>query len=125
MTSPVPLYCSHSYRPADRELNIHFWKLLHAAGFTVTVDPKSTVLSTTSLELMMARSAGFVAVVTHRPEVPVYECSPFAVHEYGLAFQARKPRLVPAGQERLAALFRHRRHDRHRVRPRTPHWPPR
>ncbi len=94
MPSRVPLYCSHSYRPADRDLNIHFWKLFHDANFSFTVDPKSTVLSTTSLELMMARSAGFVAVVTYRPGVPIYECSPFMVHEFGLAFQARKPRIV-------------------------------
>ena len=88
------MYYSHSYRQTDRELNVYFWKLFYECSFSFTVDPKSTVLSTTSLELMMARSAGFAAVVTYRPEVPVYECSPFMVHECGLAFQARKPRIV-------------------------------
>ncbi|MFD9552502.1 TIR domain-containing protein [Nocardia salmonicida] len=94
MTAKVPLYCSHSYRQTDRELNIHFWKLFHNANFSFTVDPKSSHLSTTALELMMARSAGFVAFVTYRPEVQVFECSQFMVHEFALAFLARKPRIV-------------------------------
>lgn len=41
----------------------------------------------------MARSVGFAAVVTYRPEEQ-YECSPYILHEFGLAVQARQPRLV-------------------------------
>ncbi|MGW4245373.1 TIR domain-containing protein [Nocardia sp. NPDC004722] len=102
----VPLYCSHSYRQTDRELNIHFWKLFHDANFSFTVDPKSSRLSTTALELMMARSAGFVAVVTYRPEVQIYECSQFMVHEFALAFQARKPRIVLRDKRVSPRFFR-------------------
>ena len=42
----------------------------------------------------MARSVGFAAVVTFRGEEEDYQCSPFIVHEYGLAVQAQRPRLV-------------------------------
>jgi nucleoside phosphorylase len=90
----VPLYFSHSYRREDRDLNDYFWKLFHRAGFSLTVDPGTTSLSTISLELMMARSAGFAAVVTFRPHEPHYQCSPFIIHEYGLAVLASRPRLV-------------------------------
>ena len=94
MSARVPVYFSHSYRREDRDLNDYFWTIFHGAGFSFTVDPGSTLLSTTYLELMMARSAGFVAVVTYRQEEEGYRCSPFIMHEYGLAVRARKPRLV-------------------------------
>jgi len=58
------------------------------------VDPKSTTMSTTSLEMMMRDSACFVAVVTRRDDQRRYRCSPFAVYEYGLAVQDYTPRLV-------------------------------
>ena len=94
--SKVPVYLSHSYRREDRDVNDHFWRLFYEAGFSFTVDPGSTSLplNTTTLELMMARSAGFVAMVTFRPEERGYRCSPFILYEYGLAVQARQPRLV-------------------------------
>src|SRR6266851_1334328 len=94
VSARVPVYFSHSYRREDRDLNDYFWTIFHGAGFSFTVDPGSTSLSTTYLELMMARSAGFVAVVTYRQEEEGYRCSPFIMHEYGLAVRARKPRLV-------------------------------
>src|SRR5260370_10349666 len=94
VSARVPVHFSHSYRREDRDLNDYFWTIFHGAGFSFTVDPGSTSLSTTYLELMMARSAGFVAVVTYRQEEEGYRCSPFIMHEYGLAVRARKPRLV-------------------------------
>lgn len=90
----IPVYFSHSYRRADREVNAHFWKIFYDAGFSFTVDPGKTSLYTTALELMMARSVGFAAVVTFRGEEDRYLCSPFVMYEYGLAVQARQPRLV-------------------------------
>ena len=89
----IPLYFSHSYRRADREIDAHFWKAFHDAGFSFTVDPETTSLYTTALELMMAQSVGFAAVVTFREEAE-YQCSPFIVYEYGLAVQAHQPRIV-------------------------------
>ena len=90
----IPVYFSHSYRREDREVNAHFWSIFYNAGFSFTVDPGSTSLYTTALELMMARSVGFAAVVTYRREEERYLCSPFVMYEYGLAVQAHKPRLV-------------------------------
>ena len=91
---PIPTYYSHSYRPGDREVNLHFHELLWDRGFAFTVDPKSERLALAQLELMMKRSACFVAVAPCRPEQLRYRTSPFVVYEYGLAVQAQKPRLV-------------------------------
>jgi len=90
----IPVYFSHSYRPEDRDINDHFWKILHAAGFSITVDPGTTSLFPTALEIMMARSIGYAAVVTFREEEEHYLCSPFIMHEYDLAVLAQRPRLV-------------------------------
>ena len=92
--SRVPVYFSHSYRRKDRDVNDYFWRAFCDAGFSFTVDPGSTSLYTTTLELMMARSVGFVAVVTFRPEEERYQCSPFILYEYGLAVQTNRPRMV-------------------------------
>lgn len=92
--SPVPVYFSHSYRREDRDVNSRFWRAFCDAGFSFTVDPESTSLNTTTLELMMARSVGYAAVVTFRPEEERYQCSPFILYEYGLAVQAHRPRMV-------------------------------
>src|SRR6266446_2769823 len=90
----ISIYYSHSYRGRDREVNAFFWELFWRAGFTFSVDPHSDVLSTPYLEYMMKGSAGFVAVVTRRPEQQFYLCSPFILYEYGLALLAHKPRLI-------------------------------
>jgi nucleoside phosphorylase len=92
--STIPVYFSHSYRREDRDVNDHFWHIFHDAGFSFTVDPGTTSFFPTALELMMARSVGFAAVVTYRDEEERYQCSPFIMHEYGLAVQAQRPRLV-------------------------------
>jgi nucleoside phosphorylase len=92
--SRIPLYFSHSYRREDREINAYFWRAFHDAGFSFTVDPETTSIYTTALELMMARSVGFAAVVTFREEAEYYQCSPFIMYEYGLAVQAHQPRIV-------------------------------
>jgi nucleoside phosphorylase len=90
----IRTYYSHSYRPEDREINKHFWRLFWDAGFAFTVDPRTGTVSIPHLELMLRRSACFVAVVTPRPDVNHYRTSPYFVFEYGLAVQANKPRLV-------------------------------
>jgi nucleoside phosphorylase len=90
----IPAYLSHSYRREDRDVNDYFWKILHAAEISITVDPGTTSFFPTTLEIMMARSVGYAAVVTYREEEEEYKCSPFIMHEYGLAVQAQRPRLV-------------------------------
>ena len=104
--SRIPLYFSHSYRRADREINAYFWRAFHDAGFSFTVDPETTSMYTTALELMMARSVGFAAVVTFREEAEYYQCSPFIMYEYGLAVQAHQPRIVvrTSGSRRILAM---------------------
>jgi nucleoside phosphorylase len=92
--SRIPVYFSHSYRREDRDVNDHFWHIFYDADFSFTVDPGTTSFFPTTLELMMARSVGFAAVVTFRGEEERYQCSPFIVYEYGLAVQAQRPRLV-------------------------------
>jgi nucleoside phosphorylase len=94
VTSRIPAYFCHSYRPEDREINKHFWQLFWDAGFAFTVDPRSGRLSIPHLELMLRRNACFVAVVTHRADVQRYLTSPYVVFEYGLAVQADMPGLV-------------------------------
>jgi hypothetical protein len=90
----IVAYLSHSYRHSDRKVNEFFWKLFWDNGVTFTVDPESAPLSIPYLELMMKRSSAFIAIVTRRPEEPVYQSSPFMVFEHGLAVQAHKPRLL-------------------------------
>jgi hypothetical protein len=90
----IPTYLSHSYREEDRDLNIFFWELFHDGGFAFTVDSRSRPISTPHLELMMRRSACFVAVVARRDDQARYRCSPFAVYEFGLAVQANVRSLV-------------------------------
>jgi nucleoside phosphorylase len=106
VSTRIPVYFSHSYRREARDLNDYFWTVFCEEGFSFTVDPRSTFLSPTYLEIMMARSIGFVAVVTYRPQVEGYQCSPYIMHEYGLAVQAHKPRLVLIDWRVSPRLFR-------------------
>lgn len=90
----IPAYFSHSYRIEDRELNLVVHDLCWSAGLALTVDPQNGPVFKTRLEMMMQRSACFIAVVTRRDNQPRFHCSPFVVCEYGLAVQARKLRVV-------------------------------
>jgi hypothetical protein len=112
----IPTYFSHSYREEDRDLNIFFWELFHESGFAFTVDSRSRPISTPHLELMMKRSACFVAVVARRDDQKRYRCSPFACYEFGLAVQANVRSLVlvergvparwfPQGPRRTSRVF--------------------
>lgn len=101
----IPTYFSHSYRREDRDVNEFFWRTFDAHRFGFTVDPQSGPLSTCHLEMVMRRSACFVAVVTLRRGQHTYKCSPFIVYEYGLAVRAGKPRLVFTEKGVPAHLF--------------------
>jgi hypothetical protein len=96
----IPTYLSHSYRPEDRELNRLLCDYFWDRGFAFTVDPKSSVrLSIPHLELMMQRSACFVAIVPYREEEERYRTSPYIVFEHRLAVRARKPLVVIAAPQ--------------------------
>jgi hypothetical protein len=63
---------------------------------------------------MMRRCSAFVGVVNRRRDVPHFFCSRFVLVEFGLAIQARRPRLLLIDQrvnaspfERLAPDERH------------------
>src|SRR5664280_294912 len=90
----VPTYLSHSYRAADRLLNETICEFFSKNGLGFTVDPKSGRPTIAQLEVMMRRSAAFVAVAPYRADVEYYRTSPFIVYECGLAQQARRPMLV-------------------------------
>jgi TIR domain len=95
--SPIPTYLSHSYWPEDRAVNRYFWDRFWEAGFAFTVDPKAPEqLTIPHLELMMQRSACFVAVVPHRAQQERYRTSPYIVFEHNMAVRASKPVLVIA-----------------------------
>jgi hypothetical protein len=99
VTEAIPTYLSHSYRAEDRKLNHYFWELLWQGGFLVQVDPRSddpraNIFSIPYLELMMQRSACFVAVIPLRQEQLRDRCSPYILWEYGLAVQSKKSRVV-------------------------------
>jgi nucleoside phosphorylase len=104
--SLVPVYFSHSYRRTDRDSNEYFWRLFFESGFSFTVDPQGSVLSTTRLEIMMARSAGFVGLASFREEEQKYQCSPFLVHEFGLAVRTGRPRIVLRDKRVSPRFFR-------------------
>ena len=90
----VRAYFSHSYRRADRDVNLFFWKLCLEEGFSLVVDPKAETLSITRLEKLIQRTAATVVVVPLRAEEQRLRCSPYAVLEYGLAVQAQAPTLA-------------------------------
>lgn len=90
-------YFSHSYRAADKEINLFFWQLLSKQNLYFTVDSEKNrgkPMYVSYLEWMMRRSSCFVAVIPRRPDSQPYNCSPYQVFENGLAIRAAKPRLV-------------------------------
>jgi hypothetical protein len=103
-------YFSHSYREADREVNVFFWHLFCQEGFFFTVDPQSQFFSIPYLESMMALSNCFVAVIPKRKD----GYSPYIRFEYGLAVQAQKPWIIFVEQGLSSEAFAR---DRERVLP--------
>jgi hypothetical protein len=95
VSTRIPVYLSHSYRPEDREINRHFWDLFWNEGFAFTVDPRSGEQpSIAHLELMMQRSACFVAIAPYRPDDGRHRTPAHIVYEHDMAVRAKKPRLV-------------------------------
>lgn len=110
MSEPIVAYCSHSYRPEDRAVNMAVWDRLNKAGLVFAVDPPSQdkrPMDVTFLERMMQRSDCFVAIVPDRSlAVPAQEgitgrgaaWSPYQDFECRLALRQDKPRLVVVEQ---------------------------
>lgn len=90
-------YFSHSYRPVDNPVNLHFWEMFSERGLSFAVDPPSRgrrPMDVTYLEWLMAQSACFVAVIPRREDAPSPFCSPYQLFEYRLAVRAGMPRLI-------------------------------
>lgn len=91
-TVPIATYFSHSYRVEDQERNKAFWSHFKS-DFSFFVDPPSEITIHAHIERMMRRCSAFVAVFNRRKDIRTH-CSPFMLYEYGLAVQARRPKLL-------------------------------
>jgi len=100
----IGTYFSHSYRVQDQALNKAFWSHFKS-DFSFFVDPPSDVTIHTHLEAMMRRCSAFVAVFNRRRDIPGVHCSPFMLYEFGLAVQARRPKLLLIDQTIDATPF--------------------
>jgi len=100
----IGTYFSHSYRVQDQALNKAFWSHFKS-DFSFFVDPPSDVTIHTHLEAMMRRCSAFVAVFNLREDIPGLRCSPFMLYEYGLAVQARRPKLLLIHQDLTSKTF--------------------
>ena len=89
----IATYFSHSYRIEDQDQNKEFWSYF-SSDFSFFVDPPSDTTIHTHLERMIRRCSAFVAVLNRRDNVSKLHCSPFVLYEYGLAVQARRPKLL-------------------------------
>jgi hypothetical protein len=100
----IGTYFSHSYRVEDQELNRAFWSHFKS-DFSFFIDPPSDVTIHTHLEAMMRRCSAFVAVFNRREDVSEFNCSPFMLYEFGLAVQARRPKLLLIDNSIASAPF--------------------
>src|SRR3982750_3057262 len=90
-------YFSHSYRPEDNRVNLHFWDMFSRHNLCFAVDPPSTdrrPMDVMYLEWLMAQSACFISVIPRRAGSSPIPCSPYQIFEYRLAVRAGKPRLI-------------------------------
>jgi len=101
----IGTYFSHSYRVEDQALNRAFWSHFKS-DFSFFIDPPSDVTIHTHLEAMMRRCSAFVAVFNRRRDIPGFNCSPFMLYEFGLAVQARRPKLLLIDQTIDSEPFR-------------------
>ncbi|MDM0078220.1 hypothetical protein QTH90_27680 [Variovorax sp. J2P1-59] len=121
------IYYSHSYRPADEDVNEFFQELMVDEQLMPSLDPPSARLNSAKPERHLRSTDAMVAVVTWRDPAP----SQYIQWEIGLGLRARKPQLVfvedvlpddlvPAGvlQRRFSRrrLLREARDHRHGIR---------
>lgn len=84
------VYFSHSYRPADDELNKMFEQLMVSEGMTASIDPPSDQLNSAKPERHLRSTDGLVCVLPYRDGGP----SDYILYEIALAIRTRRPLLV-------------------------------
>lgn len=84
------IYYSHSYRPADKDINEFVQELMLDEGFTPSLDPPSDRLNSAKPERHLRSTDGMVAVLTYRDPEP----SRYILYEIALCVRAQKPILV-------------------------------
>ena len=84
------VYFSHSYRPADDELNKTFEQLMITEGMTASIDPPSDKLNSAKPERHLRSTDGMVCVLPYREGGP----SNYILYEITLAMRARRPLVV-------------------------------
>jgi hypothetical protein len=84
------IYYSHSYRPADAEINRFFQDLLLSEKLTPNLDPFSDRLNSAKPERHLRSTDGMIVVLPARDPEP----SPYILYEVALCVRAHKPILV-------------------------------
>lgn len=84
------IYYSHSYRPADNDINEFFQELMLSEGMTPSLDPPSDHLNAAKPERHLGSTDGLVAVLPYRDSGP----SAYILYEIALCVRAHKPVLV-------------------------------
>lgn len=84
------IYYSHSYRPADKDINGFFQELMLSEGMTPSLDPPSDKLNAAKPERHLRSTDGMVAVLPYRDPEP----SNYILYEIALCSRAHKPVLV-------------------------------
>lgn len=95
----LAVYCSHSWRPRDVDLNLRVWRELGGACELLVDAPEEPGADPpyyiNRIEELLRRTDLFVSVLTYRePSEEQVRCSPYALFEIRLAEQANIPRLV-------------------------------
>jgi hypothetical protein len=84
------IYYSHSYRPADKDINGFFQELMLSEGMTPSLDPPSDRLNAAKPERHLRSTDGMIAVLPYRDPEP----SNYILYEIALCVRAHKPVLV-------------------------------
>lgn len=84
------VYYSHSYRPAETDINEFFQELMLSEGMIPSLDPPSDKLNSAKPERHLRSTDGMVAVLPYREPGP----SGYILYEIELCIRARKPALV-------------------------------
>lgn len=84
------IYYSHSYRPADKDINEFFQEFMLSEGLTPSLDPPSDRLNSAKPERHLRSTDGMIAVLTQRDPEP----SRYILYEIALCIRAQKPVLV-------------------------------
>jgi hypothetical protein len=84
------IYYSHSYRPADKDINEFFQELMLSEQMTPSLDPPSNRLNAAKPERHLRSTDGMITVLPYRDPEP----SSYILYEIALGGRAHKPVLV-------------------------------